>query len=303
MWTKTKGGRSAGYSAVLIYPIVYEHAPNAFTFTSPMSSATDTDVDGFEQRLRQRAAAKSSDPLDTVPVEPAHQPRGRIPNTPLSVSLISFLLGSVFSFGILLFATDGYQKYWWTTRQLGFFLAAWSAFHWGEFAVTAGWNRDKCSVDSFLLENGALYHVAHSVALSEYLITLYLKPEWKRYPYLSYIGIIMVLAGQVLRSIAMIHAGSNFSHVLAFRKAEGHVLVTNGVYRWFRHPSYAGFFYWALGTQLVLQNPVSFVFFAAVLWRFFHRRIRAEETYLIRFFGDDYRHYKHSVGTKIPFIF
>ncbi|KAI0353593.1 protein-s-isoprenylcysteine O-methyltransferase [Trametes cingulata] len=267
-----------------------------------MSSTTEAEIDGFEQRLRQRTAARSKDSLDTVPADPAHQPRGRIPNTPLSVSLLSFLLGVVFSFGLLLFVTDGYGRYWWSTRQLGFFLAAWSAFHWGEFAVTAGWNRDKCSVDSFLLENGALYHIAHSIALSEYLITLYFKPEWKQHAYISSIGVAMVLSGQALRSIAMIHAGSNFSHVLALRKAEGHVLVTGGIYRWFRHPSYAGFFYWALGTQLVLQNPVSFVFFAGVLWRFFYRRIRAEEAYLIKFFGNDYRTYKRSVGTKIPFI-
>ncbi len=46
--------------------------------------------------------------------------------------------------------------------------------------------------------------------------------------------------------------------------------------RWFRHPSYAGFFYWALGTQLVLQNPVSFSFFLVVLWRFFHSRIKSK---------------------------
>ncbi|KAI9001078.1 protein-s-isoprenylcysteine O-methyltransferase [Trametes punicea] len=265
------------------------------------STATQPEVDGLEQRLRQRAAAKSH-PLDTVPVDAAHQPRGRIPNTPLSVSVISFLLGALFFFGLLLFITNGYGQYWWSTRQLGFFLAAWSAFHWAEFAVTAGWNRDKCSVDSFLLENGALYHIAHSVALLEYFITLYFKPEWKTYPYVTSIGVIATVFGQLLRSAAMIHAGSNFSHLLAFRKVEGHVLVTDGIYRWFRHPSYAGFFYWALGTQLVLQNPISFVFFAAVLWRFFYRRIRAEEAYLIRFFGDDYRNYKRAVGTKIPYI-
>ncbi|KAH9853545.1 protein-s-isoprenylcysteine O-methyltransferase [Lenzites betulinus] len=267
-----------------------------------MSSTTSVEVDGLEERIRQRAAAKAN-PLDTVPVQADHQPRGFIPNTPLSVSLISFLLGSLFAFGLLLFATNGFGKYWWSTSQLGFFLAAWSAFHWGEFAVTAGWNREKCSVDSFLLENGALYHVAHSVALSEYLITLYFKPEWKQHQYVTVTGVVLTIAGQILRSTAMIHAGTNFSHMLAFRKAQGHVLVTDGIYRWFRHPSYAGFFHWALGTQLVLQNPVSFFFFAVVLWRFFNRRIRAEEAYLIRFFGDDYRNYKRSVGTKIPFIY
>jgi hypothetical protein len=31
--------------------------------------------------------------------------------------------------------------------QLSFFFATWSAFHWGEFAMTAGWNRARASVD------------------------------------------------------------------------------------------------------------------------------------------------------------
>ena len=46
--------------------------------------------------------------------------------------------------------------------------------------------------------------------------------------------------------------------------------------RWLRHPSYTGFFYWALGTQLVLQNPVSFVLYSVLLWRFFYYRTRSE---------------------------
>lgn len=41
---------------------------------------------------------------------------------------------------------------------------------------------------AFLLENGALYHIAHSVALLEYLVTLYFKPELKRHAYVSLIG-------------------------------------------------------------------------------------------------------------------
>lgn len=41
---------------------------------------------------------------------------------------------------------------------------------------------------AFLLENGAMYHVAHSVALTEYLITLYFKPEWKHHQYVTLAG-------------------------------------------------------------------------------------------------------------------
>lgn len=100
---------------------------------------------GFEDRLRQRTFAKNSKTLETIPVN--YQPHDNIPNTPLAASTISFLLGCIFSFGLMLLLTGGISAHWWATYQLGFFLAAWSGFHWGEFAVTAGWNRDKCSVD------------------------------------------------------------------------------------------------------------------------------------------------------------
>jgi len=40
----------------------------------------------------------------------------------------------------------------------------------------------------------------------------------------------MVLVGQWLRSAAMIHASTNFSHTVAFQKRDTHRLVTDGVY-------------------------------------------------------------------------
>ncbi|KAJ7507926.1 ICMT-domain-containing protein [Mycena galericulata] len=263
----------------------------------------------------------SEEPFPRHPLQPPPPPNytGRIPNTPLFVSLIAFLLGGVFALGALTFVVNGFTGVWWATAQLGFFAAAWAAFHWGEFAVTAGWNFEKCSVDSFLLENGVTYHIAHGTAVAEYLLTLYFKPTLKAYPFVSLFGVVVVVLGQALRSGAMIQAATNFSHAVAFRKRDSHVLVTDGVYAWFRHPSYAGFFYWALGTQLVLQNPVSFVLYALVMWRFFYRRTRgarfpipasewtfkssvAEEGALIKFFGDQYVQYRKRVGTKIPFI-
>jgi protein-S-isoprenylcysteine O-methyltransferase len=96
-------------------------------------------------RIQQRESV-TAHPLETVPKNVAHKPHGTIPNTPLTISIISFLLGSSFSLAFVLFLSGG-MSYWWSTYQLGFFIAAWSAFHWAEFAVTAGWNFDKCSVD------------------------------------------------------------------------------------------------------------------------------------------------------------
>ena len=41
---------------------------------------------------------------------------------------------------------------------------------------------------AFLLDNGALYHMAHSVAITEYLITLWVKPTTKEYAYVTTVG-------------------------------------------------------------------------------------------------------------------
>ena len=40
----------------------------------------------------------------------------------------------------------------------------------------------------------------------------------------------MTLTGQAMRSIAMIHASTNFAHQVAFDKRSNHQLVTSGVY-------------------------------------------------------------------------
>ena len=140
--------RTPSDHTILLYPLC--HLRLTLTCTRIMSSA-DGEVDGFEERLRQRTAkATQAHELDTVPANPGLRPRGKIPNTPLAASTISFLLGSLFTLGSITFVSGGIDRFWWSTYQLGFYIAAWAAFHWAEFAVTAGWNRDKCSIDCTL---------------------------------------------------------------------------------------------------------------------------------------------------------
>ena len=78
---------------------------------------------------------------------PAARPHGDIPNTPLASATIAFLLGATFNFGLACIVFDLSSRLSFLTWQLGFFISAWSFFHWAEFAVTAGWNLEKCSVD------------------------------------------------------------------------------------------------------------------------------------------------------------
>jgi len=256
--------------------------------------------EGLEARLGQRQHAQAA--LERNRVSRAFQQHGLIPNSLFSISIVSFLLGGLFVVSFAACCVASSVGVWWATYQFFFLTAAWALFHWLEFAVTAGWNPSKASVDSFLLDNGMLYHATTLAALTEYLITLYFKPSWKQIPYVSIVGISVVVIGQVLRTTAMIHASTNFNHTVQFYKADTHKLVTDGIYAWCRHPSYAGFFYWGIGTQLVLQNPLSVVVYAALMWKFFHDRIRVEERALVKFFGQDYVDYRARVGTKIPFI-
>jgi protein-S-isoprenylcysteine O-methyltransferase len=201
-----------------------------------------------------------------------------------------------------------------------FFVAALALFHYLEFDMTARFNPSDAKVDSFLLSaNGSAYNVAHTMAMAEVLLRSYLyssyKPQWLRmpveipaiFPTVSsklpiYAGFLCIIVGQYVRSAAMAKAGSSFNHLVQSTKRDDHVLVTNGIYAFSRHPSYFGFFWWGLGTQLVLGNPVCFIGYAVVLWAFFAKRIQNEERFLVQFFGGDYVMYRKRTRVWIPFI-
>ena len=189
-----------------------------------------------------------------------------------------------------------------------FFLAALSVFHFLEFWTTAHRNTLVAGIDSFLLTaNWPSYAIAHASAFLECITVSVFFPSRQWAPFgsgtiLLTVGLAMVIVGQIVRSAAMLHAGASFNHHVQHKKADSHRLVTTGIYGVLRHPSYFGFFYWGLGTQLVLGNTFCFVAYAAVLWKFFYERIRTEEARLIEFFTVDYLDYRKRVGTKIPFI-
>ena len=184
-----------------------------------------------------------------------------------------------------------------------------SVFHFLEFWTTARENTLVAGTDSFLLtSNWPWYAIAHMAAAVECTVVSLVFPRrsWAPLglgPVLLVIGLVSVLAGQIVRSLAMLHAGQSFNHQIQTHKAASHRLVTDGAYAYFRHPSYFGFFYWGLGTQLVMGNVLCFFAYSAALWLFFSNRIRKEEAKLIEFFKEDYVNYRARVGTKIPFIY
>lgn len=216
------------------------------------------------------------------------------------VSLTAFVLGIIGGISIpFLFKIN-----FWSLPMYIIFI---SFFHFFEYYITARFQPDKVTVESFVIRNGNAYFFAHSIALIEYLIEYYFYSNFKLnnsfiFNFIKFSGLILTIFGQFLRSGAMITAGESFSHIIAQNKLANHKLITFGIYKYFRHPSYVGFFYWALGTQLLLLNPISTLLFIVLLYKFFSSRIIYEEHKLIEFFGDEYIKYSQTTPVGIPFL-
>eukprot|EP00055_Hartaetosiga_balthica_P000400 m.136464 g.136464 ORF g.136464 m.136464 type:complete len:267 (+) comp10682_c0_seq1:66-866(+) len=209
---------------------------------------------------------------------------------------ISALLGSAVTSGI--FITQLYPTY----KAFGAFLASLSIFHFSEYLVTALYNSSTLNFDSFLLNHSYAYGIAMTAALVEYGVRARFFPQYLTFDAPFIVGLVLVITGDLFRKIAMITAANNFKHLVQTKKRDDHALVTHGIYSVVRHPAYAGWFWWSVGSQILLGNVFCTIGFAAASFVFFKDRLDEEEYFLIRFFGRDYVDYKEKVWSGVPFI-
>lgn len=153
---------------------------------------------------------------------------------------------------------------------------------------------------AFLLNHSKEYLMAIITGILEYSLRRLLKlsPVWTC---LQCLGLFLISFGLILRSMAMITAASSFSHDLKEQLGKAHQLVVSGVYALCRHPSYLGFFTFAVGGQIILGNLFSTILFVFVLQKFFRERIAVEETILMKKYPVEYSEYKKKTWSGIPF--
>ncbi|XP_050428035.1 protein-S-isoprenylcysteine O-methyltransferase [Adelges cooleyi] len=187
-------------------------------------------------------------------------------------------------------------------KPFGWYVCVMAVFHYSEFLSIAVCNPKTLSPSSFMLNHSVAYGIAAFASWIEYVLWHIFLPDLKTWHSISYIGIVMCVFGEVLRKTAIWTARHNFTHLVQNEKTQTHSLVTNGVYSWFRHPSYVGWFYWSIGTQWIMINPVCIVAYALASWKFFKERIYYEEMTLLNFFGENYVSYQKKVGIGLPFI-
>eukprot|EP00268_Persea_americana_P046340 TRINITY_DN4773_c1_g1_i6.p1 TRINITY_DN4773_c1_g1~~TRINITY_DN4773_c1_g1_i6.p1 ORF type:complete len:250 (-),score=20.50 TRINITY_DN4773_c1_g1_i6:748-1497(-) len=186
-------------------------------------------------------------------------------------------------------------------RQLAQFLAAIVFFHGTEYFLAIGIHgKPRVSSSSLLISKQ--YILAMVCSLLEYLVEIVLFPGLKEYWWISNIGLVMVIIGEIIRKTAILTARRAFTHNIKIYHEDHHELVTHGIYRFVRHPGYCAFFIWAPGSQMMLCNPICTVAFTLVTWRFFATRIPYEEYFLRQFFGSEYEEYSRRVPSGVPFV-
>ncbi len=135
------------------------------------------------------------------------------------------------------------------------------------------------------------------------LVTYLINPELMRWSSVSlpltlrWVGVLLGLASGILLLVTFRTLDLNLTDTVVTRK--NHTLVTNGPYRFVRHPFYLAFTGVAIADSIVTTNwflALSGTTCVALLML----RTRIEEEKLIERFGDEYRKYILHTGQFFP---
>ena len=116
-----------------------------------------------------------------------------------------------------------------------------------------------------------------------------------------YLGLIITAIGGFVRVATVFELGHRFSIFVALQS--DHRLKTGGFYALIRHPSYLGMLLAMAGWALVFRSIIGLLLTAAMCVPI-SARIRAEEDFLVREFGAQYRIYQQRTRWRLfPFIY
>jgi protein-S-isoprenylcysteine O-methyltransferase Ste14 len=143
----------------------------------------------------------------------------------------------------------------------------------------------------FLIPPFALFYFYTVIAAAFNLPTVS-GQELFRSEIVSWVGVLLCIAGLVLFLLSLISLGKSFR--IGIDRDNPDKLVTTGVFAFSRNPIYVAFGFILLGEFLVYSSWILLVYMVAAIW-LFHRQVLREEEYLINHYGPQYSEYCHRV--------
>jgi protein-S-isoprenylcysteine O-methyltransferase Ste14 len=118
---------------------------------------------------------------------------------------------------------------------------------------------------------------------------------------LRWCGLVLLIAGLVVRIAAIVTLGRAFSANVAIRKEQ--TVQRAGLYRFVRHPSYLGMEIVFLAAGLHAHNWISLAILLVLPTAGVLMRIRVEEAALVKAFGEEYTEYMRTTKRLIPGVY
>jgi protein-S-isoprenylcysteine O-methyltransferase Ste14 len=137
--------------------------------------------------------------------------------------------------------------------------------------------------------------LAYAPALSDQLDLFIVGGEGTRW-----VGVLLCIVGGALRIAPVFALGKSFSGLVAIQP--GHQLVTDGLYRHIRNPSYLGLLIGALGWSLAFRSIIG-ILLTALLVVPLVARMKAEEALLGEQFGAAYAAYRARTWRLLPGVY
>jgi len=120
-------------------------------------------------------------------------------------------------------------------------------------------------------------------------------------PYQQIIGLILVVAGLVVRWNAILKLKESFTVDVSAKKDQK--IIQDGVYKFVRHPSYSGSMLSFFGLSLMFTNVFTILIITVPIVLAFLHRIKIEEDVLTNVIGTEYIEYSRHTKKLIPFIY
>ena len=96
------------------------------------------------------------------------------------------------------------------------------------------------------------------------------------------------------------HTDLGRNWLIAAETRDTQKLVTDGVFRYIRHPMYAAHLLWGIAQALLITNWIAGLSSLVIFLPMYLLRVRREEKVMLAQFGDEYRAYQHRTGRIIP---
>lgn len=119
-------------------------------------------------------------------------------------------------------------------------------------------------------------------------------------PYIPIIGVVLVFIGVVICIVSRHALGKSWANANDYKTHTNQKLITDGIYRYVRHPIYLGVNLVLTGGEILVSSYLIVLLPLVYLWSY--NQAKKEEKLLYKDFGHEYENYKSKTYMFIPYI-